>query len=126
MPWEADDTAVPREEAARPPAAPPARAPALSATTNPKPPTEPVALKSADSAVEALFEKFDRPAYFSKNLPTMEIAAFDAKAEFVTQETFHLSHAGLTDAECVTLGSAFQQVRREGVGCVFCLLGFVF
>ena len=114
MPWEEDDTALPWEEAASPPAA--LSVPAKVAPKPPPPAAPPVVLKSADSTVEALFEKFDRPAYFSKNLPTMEIAAFDAKAEFVTQETFHLSNVGLTDAECVSLASAFQQAHLSKVG----------
>lgn len=86
--------------------------PAPAPAPVPTPKAEPAfVLKTADSAVEALFEKFNRPSYFSKNLPTMEVAEFDAKEDFLTSKTFHLSGRGMTDADAVILGSALEQLQ---------------
>ena len=104
MPWEREDGGV-ITDAPPPPAAAPA--------TAPKAPADAPKAPRGDDAVEALFERISRPAYFSEHLKTMKVDAFDAKESFLADDTVIFSRIGLTDADACTLAAAFEQLQPK-------------
>lgn len=63
----------------------------------------------AGIAVDALFSKLSQPASHSRHLPTLALAAYNARDALSTDACFHASDSALNDTDAQALGLAVMQ-----------------
>lgn len=63
----------------------------------------------AGDAVNALFSKLSQPVSHSRHLPTLALAAYDARDALSKDACFHASGSALDDTDAQALGLAVMQ-----------------